>query len=208
MKSLTKPMHERLVRLRLIGKSIPEISAETGVARTTVLRHVQKVEVPSEFKELLRQKQGGAKARALGLRANIAKQTATYIGDINDRDLFFLLTGLYWGEGTKNDFSIINSDPCLISTFIQCLKSLNIGRDRISISLRVHSDISIPKAKKFWSSLVGVETSDIARVEVIDGRKKGKLKYGMCRVRVKTGIQDRLVVQGAIEYIGTKYGKR
>src|SRR3989344_759440 len=188
MRRLSDERHKHLVTLRMSGKSIPEISKETGVAKTTVLRHIKGVQVPHKFQTIL--------------RVNITAETEKLVGSISNRDYLFLLVGLYWGEGTKMDFSVINSDPLLIQTFIHCLKTLNIANDRLAISLRVHRGISIPEANRFWARTTGLPKQIIERVEIIDGKKKGKLPHGMCRVRVRSGIRDRLLIQSAIDFIG------
>lgn len=205
---LSKERHNSLVRLRKQGKSIPEISRETGTPITTVQRHIKGVQVPPEFQTILREKQGGSKDRARGLRSNIAASVEKLLGDISHRDYLFLLIGLYWGEGTKRDFSVINSDPLLIQTLIHCLGILGISKERFSVSLRVHKEISISKAKAFWAQTTGLPKQIIERVEVIEGKKKGKLPYGMCRVRVRSGIRDRLLIQTAIARIGKEGSKR
>ena len=207
MRRLSDERHKQRVTLRMSGKSIPEISKETGVAKTTVLRHIKGVQVPHKFQTILREKQGGSKDRAKALRVNITAETEKLVGSISNRDYLFLLVGLYWGEGTKMDFSVINSDPLLIQTFIHCLKTLNIANDRLAISLRVHRGISIPEAKRFWARTTGLPKQIIERVEIIDGKKKGKLPHGMCRVRVRSGIRDRLLIQSAIDFIGKECNK-
>jgi hypothetical protein len=205
---LSNKQHEHLISLRKQGKSIPEISRETGTPKTTVLRHIKGVHVPKEFQTLLREKQGGSKDRAKGLRANTTIKVEKLLGKISHRDYFFLLVGLYWGEGTKRDFTVINSDPFLIQTFIHCLRTLNIPNNRLSISLRVHAEISVSQAKNFWAETTGLPKKLIERVEVIEGKKKGKLPHGMCRVRVRSGIRDRLFIQSAIALIGKECSKR
>lgn len=202
MEKLSEAKRKEIVRLRLLGKSIPEIVILTGHGKTTIQRYVQTVKVPQEYTVRLREKQGGAKERATALRENVREEACKLIGTPSKRDALFLLIGLYWGEGTKRDFSIINSDPYLIATFIRCLEVLSIERDSLSVSLRVHSDIAVPPAKTFWSKVTGTKQERIERVEVIDGKKKGKLRYGMCRVRIRSGIRSRLIIQSAIEMIG------
>jgi hypothetical protein len=156
----------------------------------------------------LREKQGGSKDRAKGLRTNISTKVEKLLGKISQRDHLFLLIGLYWGEGTKKDFTVINSDPFLIQTFIHCLKNFGISKDRLSISLRIHTEISESRAKTFWAQATGLPRHLIERVEIIEGKKKGKLPHGMCRIRVKSGIRDRLFIQSAIARIGKECSKR
>lgn len=198
----------KLVLLRKQGKSIPEISRETGVAKTTVLRHIRGVDVPEEFRALLREKQGGSKDRAKAMRENMALKADAFLGKISDRDFLFLLIGLYWGEGTKGDFAVINSDPVLIQTFMYCLEILGITKERVSLTIRVHRETSIPQAKKFWAGVTGISEKLITQVEVIEGKKKGKLVNGMCRLRVRSGVRDRVFIQSAITSIGKECGKR
>ena len=204
---LSKEQRERLVMLRKQGKSIPEISKETGTSITTVQRHIKGVQIPREFQIRLRERQGGSKDRAKGLCLNIEADVKRLLARVSRRDYLFLLVGLYWGEGTKKDFSVINSDPLLIQTLIYCLKILKIPTSRLSLSLRVHTEVSVPEAKKFWARTTGLPERRIERIEVIEGKKKGKLPYGMCRVRVRSGIRDRLFIQTAIALIGKECSK-
>ncbi|MEK7613710.1 MAG: hypothetical protein AAB439_02435 [Patescibacteria group bacterium] len=202
MRKISYQKSNTIQRLRKKGKSIPEISRETGVPITTVQRYVQGVVIPLKFQQALKEKQGGSKERARGLRENIYKQMRNEVGVLSRRDRFLLLIGLYWGEGAKQDFSIINSDPLLIKTFIHCLHDVGIFKDRLSVSVRIYNDMSPEHAKDFWSSVTGVKKDFFRNTEIVEGKKKGKLPYGMCRVRVKSGIKERLKIQAAISVIG------
>ncbi len=190
------------------GKSIPEISLLVGVSKTTVQRYVQTVEVPVEYRQRLREKQGGAKDRAIAVRKNVAREVESEIGALSERDRRMLLIGMYWGEGTKKDFGLINSDPLLIQAFISSLYAVGITKSRLSLSLRVHEGVSIQEARKYWSETTSLPQESIVFVEVIRGRKQGKLPYGMCRVRVRSGIRERLHVQTAIAWVGKDARKR
>lgn len=208
MRSITREKHDLLLQLRREGMSIPEISAYSGIAKTTVQRHVKGIVVPETFLKRLREKQGGAKKRAKGMRENCLEEAGTLLGKLSSRDFLMIVIGLYWGEGTKRDFSLINSDPKLLQTFMVCLEKIGISKNRISLSLRVHSDISISESKTFWANTLRMPRDEIRRVEVIQGRKKGKLKYGMCRIRISSGIRDRLLIQSAISLIGKEASER
>lgn len=202
MYRISKESVSLIESLRYIGKSIPEIVRSTGFAKTTVQRYARNMEVGAEFKSQLREKQGGAKDRAQGLRLNIQREASFKLGELSPKDYLILLIGLYWGEGTKRDFEIINSDPALIQSYILCLQNLGIRKERISFTLRVHSNVDIQEAKKFWTSITSVQINSGRKVEIIEGKKKGKLKYGMCRVRVQAGIRERLLIQNMILLIG------
>ena len=152
MQKIALEVQKTIVSLRLVGRSIPEISREIGVAKTTVQRYVVNIKVPQEYQELLRQKQGGAKMRASALRSKTYCYAQELLKEPSERDRLMLLVGLYWGEGTKKDFGIINSDPALIQSFTCSLSCIGVAKERLSISLRVHSDISILKAERKGNS--------------------------------------------------------
>jgi len=194
--------------LRQTGHSIPEISHLTKKSKSTVYRIIQGVHVLPAYAEILRVKQGGSRERAKNLRSRVLVKAKEMLNGVSDRDRLLLLIGIYWGEGTKKDFSLINSDPLLIQTFIVCLRALGIHTDRLSMALRIHEGISPSRAKAFWCRTTGIPASRTNKIEIIRGKKTGKLPYGMCRVRVRSGIQERLLVQSSIELIGKDCTKR
>lgn len=207
-KRIGKEAYERIISLRTSGLSIPEIVNLTGSAKTTVQRYVKGTVVSEILLERLREKQGGAKDRAIALRESRLNSARLFLGHLSKRDYALILVALYWGEGTKRDFSIVNSDPRLLQTFLHSLLTNGISLDRISLSLRLHGDLSVTAAKEFWSRTLGVPKTHIGRTEVIVGKKKGKLPYGMCRIRVRKGIRDRLLIQSAILLIGKDASER
>lgn len=204
MNRIPKTLQDEIRLLRKGGKSILEIVQLTGAAKTTVQRYVKEVQIPPEYAARLREKQGGSKSRAQGLRANLKIQVKDWIGAFTDRDLTMIMIGLYWGEGTKRDFSVINSDVHLLQTLLWSIYKLGVSKERVSISLRVHKEISISDAKTYWAGVLHIPERVISRVEVIPGKKKGKLQYGMCRIRVRRGLRERLWVQEVIRQIGNK----
>lgn len=42
-------------------------------------------------------------------------------------------------------------------------------------------------AVEFWATTLNLPKNSIAKINIIRGNKKGKLKHGMCRVRVEKG---------------------
>jgi len=204
---LSSAIRDEIVSLRETGHSIPEIHSITGKSKSTISRIVQGVLVRKEFKEVLRVKQGGAKERARSLRARIVAKVEEDLLPLSNRDKLLLLLGLYWGEGTKRDFSIINSDPFLIQTFIHTLACLQISEDRLTFSIRIHEGISPQPAVAYWSKITGLHKTRIGRIEVVKGKKKGKLPHGMCRVRIRSGIKERLYIQSAISQVGKECAK-
>ena len=98
------------------------------------------------------------------------------------------ISALYWGEGSKRDFGLSNTDPELIRVFIEGLREVfKIDEDRFRISIRIFEDMDKDKCLDFWSNIVGIAKDKFVNVDVLKGKKNGKLEFGMCRVRVTKG---------------------
>ncbi len=197
---------DRIRELRRTGHSIPEIRQIVGVASTTIHRYIQSVEVLPEYRSLLKSKQGGRKVASLRAWEAARKRAAeTLSKDFSKRDYLLLLAALYWGEGNKRELSLINSDPDMVKTFIMCLKVIGVDSSKIRVSVRIYSDINEAQAKNFWATITGVNLKNIYQSEVIQGKKTGKLKYGMCRVRVEKGASDFKLIMSVIELLKAKF---
>ncbi|TSC80784.1 MAG: Uncharacterized protein G01um101429_93 [Parcubacteria group bacterium Gr01-1014_29] len=104
------------------------------------------------------------------------------------KDLALIATSLYWAEGSKKDFGLSNTDPDLIRLFLYTLRTtFGIQNSDLKISVRIYEDLNKKNCLKFWSEVTGIKLGKETSVNVLKGKKKGKLKYGMCRVRVKKG---------------------
>lgn len=98
------------------------------------------------------------------------------------------LAALYWGEGTKKDLSLTNSDPDLIRIFLNIIRScLNIPNGKIRINIRIYEDMDKDKCIKFWLHATSLDTKNISCINILKGKKSGKLEYGICRLRALKG---------------------
>lgn len=114
-----------------------------------------------------------------------AKKT---ILSLSEKEKIIFLTALYWGEGSKSDFNLMNTDADLIRVFIQGLQEIfNISKDRLRISIRIYEDLDKQKCLEYWSKITGVPAEKFVSIDILKGKKKGKLLYGMCRVRILKG---------------------
>lgn len=145
------------------------------------------VNVLPEYLESLKIKQGGSKNRS-NKNWEIAKNKADkLLPKIEKNQRLILLAALYWAEGRKVDFDIINSDPELLRVFIECLRDIGINTKDIKVSLRLYEDIDSIQARKYWRKTLKINDDQITGTNIIRGKKVGKLKYGMCRVRIVKG---------------------
>lgn len=175
---------KQIKELRQKGFSIIEITQRVNKSKSIVHKYIQGVNVLDEYKEILKIKQGGSKVRSLKKWNDAEKQAAILIKNISVKEKLLILASLYWGEGTKSEMNIINSDPKLLKVFLNCLKELNINNSQIKVTLRIYDDLNKDKVVSFWSKELGLPRDCFKNINVLDGKKKGKLVYGMCRIRV------------------------
>lgn len=156
-------------------------------SKSTVARYVKGVNVLPEFHRAWKAKRGGSTSRAESRRQKFYSKSLDIVGNLTSRDHLIVAACLYWGEGNKKEFSFSNTDPRLIETFLKCLARLGIEKKRLKISIRVYEDINQDEAKRYWAKIVGIAPHQIASVNVLVGKKLGKLRYGMCRIRLAKG---------------------
>jgi len=173
--------------LRSQGLSLPEIKKKVHIGYGTIFRYIQGIEINSKFETFWRGKRGGSIKRKL-IAERDASEKASHIGlNLSEKEKILILAVLYWAEGSKKDFGLINSDPELIRVFIHGLVSiLHVPLERIRVSVRIYEDLDKDTCLTFWSSITKISAKEI-HTDIIRGRKTGKLLYGMCRVRLLKG---------------------
>ncbi|MDP9248982.1 MAG: hypothetical protein M3M85_00515 [bacterium] len=148
---------------------------------------MKKVTILRKYQPIWKSKKGGSKARSKREWAEAQNRASQIISDIGFKEKMLILSALYWGEGNKKELNLINSDPFMIKTVITCLKSLGVKTSELKVSLRLFQDIDKKKAIYFWERTLKLPANTICKIDVIAGKKVGKLQYGMCRLRVKKG---------------------
>lgn len=66
---------------------------------------------------------------------------------------------------------------------------MGVPRSELSFSLRVYADLKRDEVVNYWIKQLNITRAHISSVETIYGKEKGKLKFGMCRVRIKKGAK-------------------
>lgn len=177
---------EQLVEHRKKGFSVPELSRMFTLPKSTVLRYVKNVEILPEYYQRWLNRRNASQIISERQQVLAKNKASWLVGQINDQSLALIAAALYWAEGAKKDFSLTNSDPEMIRVFVLILKKVfKIKDEEIKISIRLYDDLIIEDAIKFWSGIVGVDLHNNVSINILNGKKKGKLKFGMCRVRVK-----------------------
>ena len=163
---------------------MPEIRKITGHANSSVFKYIKGVEVLPEYREVLKSKQGGSKERARKKWLEANSKAESILGNFSNRDMMIFLAAIYWGEGSINEFNLINGDPCLVRAFLKSLYILGVKREEIKFNFRLFSDMNKPEVLDFWMKFLNVKITQIGKCEIIQGNGSKKLIYGMCRIRV------------------------
>lgn len=117
-----------------------------------------------------------------------SKKAKQLISLLSSKEKAVFLSALYWAEGNKRDFGFTNTDPEMIRVFVTGLEEIfQIPRDRLRASIRTYEDLDKEKCLRYWSKVVGIPPEQFVNVNVLKGKKNGKLAYGMCRIRIIKG---------------------
>lgn len=179
---------EEISFLRSHGHSLDEISRAVGISKTTILRYIQGVKVLPEYLSDWAGKRGGSKKRKRMQLERAFEEGKALVDQPSNKEKMLFLCALYWAEGSKSDFGLSNTDPELIRLYVNGLREVfGVKDDRLRISVRIYEDLDREKCLSFWSDIVGIPKDHFVNVNVLPGKKKGKLEFGMCRVRVAKG---------------------
>ncbi len=186
MKKINVALLESIVNARQKGYSVPEISRNYQVSKSTASRICKNVTILPEFVKRLedRKRTSTIVSEENWKKAEVEMSQLCDKIDLQDKAL--IVSALYWAEGAKRDFSFTNTDPKMVAVFLTCLRDVfGVKDEEIKVSIRIFEDLIVGEAIKFWSFVVGFDISSTASIHLQTGSKKGKLKYGMIRLRVK-----------------------
>jgi len=185
---LTKSEINTIIALRKKGGTLGEIRKLVPKGKTTIYAYIKDVVPYKKFSSLLEDKKHGTKKKAEREWIVARELVNNKLGQITDRDLILMAGMLYWAEGTKHyDLNLINTDSGLLKIFLKGLLALGVSQKHIKISIRLYSDLDERKAIKYWLKELNLTRKNLVSVNYLKGKKKGKLPYGMCRLRVKNG---------------------
>lgn len=209
------------IKLRKEGFSVGKISQLLSVSKSSVSRWVKNIELSEEHRSKLKQnivsngknvgKRNIEKAREQRLR-NLERQRRQYqksgrilYRTIDDRE-FGIGCSLYWAEGSKdrNVVALANSDPDLLKFFVRFLrKYFDVNDSEFSLYCRYYTDlVREGEPEEYWAEILGLPKTCLRKSTVDyyvkEGKTKGKLKYGVCSVRV-CSTEKVQMIYGAIK---------
>ncbi|MDQ5968989.1 MAG: hypothetical protein QG579_146 [Patescibacteria group bacterium] len=202
--ALSKAEIKEIIGLRKTGHSLNEIKSIVNRGYGTIFRYIKGVEILPQHEQEWKIKRGGSRKKSQKEWEEARTKADALVGDFGLKERMLVLSCLYWGEGNKREFNVINGDPTLIRVIVSCLEDLGVSRDEIKVSLRLFSDIGKTEAVNFWTKELNLIKNSITKFEIIEGKKKGKLRYGMCRVRIKKGGKHFKLIMSMIDLIRLK----
>lgn len=207
------------------GMKLRAIAVRLGVALGTVHRWTKDIELTDEQRI---QNRAGPTGRRSTLHT--AKLTAAWSELSRERRRAYQRSGrerartldglhqagcmLYWAEGSKGRNSVVfaNSDRPMVAFFVRFLtESMGVVHDDITIRLNVYltNGLGLREIENHWLWALGLRRSSLRRHTInhmptsSSGRKRKKLPYGVCTVRVKRSTEIVQHIYGAIqEYAG------
>jgi len=198
---ITEAEIQRIKNLRETGHSLPEIMRKVERGSSTVHKYIFGVAVLPEFKEILERKRGANTYRARVRWEEAGKEARNRIDHLTSKEKLLIAACLYWGEGTKSELSLTNSDPLLIRAFVLCLQEFGVTSKELRVSIRVYEDLEKEKCATYWARILGIPRSQVLSINVLRGKKTGKLPFGMCRIRVTKGQKTFKLLQSIIKVI-------
>jgi len=171
---------EELKNLYRNGKSMMEISGILGCSNGEVRYWMKKFKIKrrnhSEATYLKQNPEGDP----FNIKSNLSP---------NEKMLYGLGIGLYWGEGTKvgGSLRVANTDPGILKLFTKFLTQIcNAKRDKISYSIISFNDIEPETARSYWSSQLKISPKKFGKITQIPKQGKGtykrKSEFGVCNV--------------------------
>ncbi|HEY4495148.1 MAG TPA: hypothetical protein VJC01_01715 [Candidatus Paceibacterota bacterium] len=186
--SLSSKDINQIKNLRKTGHTLSEIKNITNrKSNGTIWKYIKEVSILPKYQAIWKAKRGGSRTKSLRAWGEARNKASRIISKIGFKEKMLILSSLYWGEGNKTELNLINSDPLMLKVVMICLKSLGVKKDEFKISLRLFEDMDKKKVVCFWENTLKLPNKTIQKIDVIKGKKVGKLKYGMCRLRVKKG---------------------
>lgn len=176
---MKQKLEERLAAkcLREQGYSVNEIVEKLAVAKSSVSLWVRNIDLtPHARMRLLTKVKAGQLISAENKRRRTKERTAVYrataqseLQEIHiDRSLARIMCALlYWCEGAKNPMNgmrFTNSDPKLIRTFLELLRSsFPVDEKKIRVGLHLHEYHEVAGQIAFWSHVTLVSKDQFIR---------------------------------------------
>ncbi len=170
MNQLPIELKTKALGLRQRGFSLREISEKLNISKSTsslwlkdtslneeAIKRLNNIKIDNHRKTALIWK--NKKAEEKKRHETLARETINVIGrDLNHNRVYCAL--LYWCEGGKGNnegLRFINSDPCLVKTFLHLLRNaFDVDEEKFHVLMHLHEYHEEAGQKKFWAGITGI----------------------------------------------------
>jgi len=217
---------ENARKLRKRGTSIKDIAKKLNVSRSSASVWCSDMSLTKYQKEKLWEKmiKGSRAGRMAGAESNkkkkideIQKQeqiSRESVGNLTRRDLMFLGTALFWGEGSKTSSRLlfVNSDVQMMKVIIKFLQEvMGISKDRLRATVQIN-EVHKPRIKKvlkFWSNELDIPSDQFNKPYYIKIKPKKRYDnhssyHGILRLLVTRGTSLQYRMLGFIKAVSNK----
>jgi len=167
--------------LKKKGVTAEEIAKRLNVGNTTISRWCTDIASDNPYHLYAQNLRTEARKKSKKLGKNIT---------INERKAKILTSILYWCEGSKypsnNFIAFSNSDVDLIITFLKLFRTgFHPKKDKLKVSLQLHTTHSREKMISFWSKILKIPKSQFHKSTITKPTKNMKrTNYkGTCTIR-------------------------
>lgn len=217
-----KMLKTKVIDLRLNGKSLGQIYAETNVPKTTIRSWIKDIVLSEEQLKVLRDRtqhslqlgriinQEKNKRIRLSKESDLLKEGISQIGRLSERELLIACIALYWSEGFKNKherrLGFCNSDPEMIVFYLNWLRKI-LGVKNEDILLRLCLNQSyIEKTEEivnYWSKITELPNQQFTKTFYQNTKWKKQFNtgdyHGVLRIHVKDSLDQLLLMKGWIQ---------
>lgn len=188
-------LRDRARELRHEGLSYREIADELDVSKSSISLWVRDIPTPARLLPSENQKRSREGLRLYWEKESKAREehhaleaatAAAEIGDLSNREVLIAGAVAYWCEGSKRkphrpseQVTFINSDPRLISFFLNFLDTADVPRDSLIFRVYIHESADVQAAQQFWM--------DVTNAPAGQFRKPTLKKHNPKTVRKNTG---------------------
>jgi hypothetical protein len=168
-------------QLRKQGFSLKEISRKIRCAKSSISNWVRDIPLTPGQIERLESKQDRARARAANhpnspkriwadIRNNLSDSACREMpAHCSSGVLRILGSALYWAEGNKADFNVINfsnSDPKMVALMMRFFREIcKVPEGKFRGAVHIYPHLDVKKAVKFWSEATGIPLSQFHKTQ-------------------------------------------
>ncbi|MBI5732236.1 MAG: hypothetical protein HY982_02655 [Candidatus Magasanikbacteria bacterium] len=194
-------LREEAVALRKKGMSYSQIKSELKIPKSTLACWLQGMPLSEERINELR---GRSVVRIEKFRNTMLKKREKRLMEIyklekekfpslSKREQMIAGLALYWGEGSKSDWSKIalaNTDPGILKFFAHWLVDLyDVERKNFRVSLQLYKNMDMQKKLNYWSKELGINRKQFTKpyIKCSSSNRinhRGSFGHGTCTIAV------------------------